>query len=70
MKRAELLELKAKQLAERQQQDPALAQQISEIKARVAQYEAARRVADAPAPPKGLVRLGVMKNEKIERIGA
>ncbi len=70
MKRAELLELKAKQLSDRQQQDPALAQQISEIKARVAQYEAARRVADVPPPPKGLVTLGVKKNDKVERLGA
>jgi predicted CoA-substrate-specific enzyme activase len=69
LKRKELLELKRQQLEARKVNDPEIERQIAEIKARVAQYEAARRVPDM-APQKGLVQLGVKKNDKIERVGA
>jgi predicted nucleotide-binding protein (sugar kinase/HSP70/actin superfamily) len=67
-KRAELLELKKAQMDARKQQDPELEKQINEIKARVATYEAKRRVADVPSPQSGLIQLGVKKNDKVEAI--
>jgi predicted CoA-substrate-specific enzyme activase len=68
LKRAELLELKKQQLSERLVNDPELDKQIAEIKARVSQYEAARRVPDAPEP-RGLVQIGVKKQDgKVARV--
>src|SRR5258706_707442 len=66
-KRLSLLELKAKQLADRKTQDPTLESMIRETKARVAEYskvvEARRPKVDPVQQAKeaGLVRLGIKK---------
>jgi hypothetical protein len=67
-KRLQLLEMKQSQLAARKVQDPALEQQIAEVKLKVAEYSkrlAARRPKIDPveqAKEAGLVRLGIKKS--------
>jgi predicted CoA-substrate-specific enzyme activase len=65
-KRLQLLELKRAQLAERKVQDPALEQQISAVKEKVAEYSkrvSARQVDKVEAAKElGLVRLGIKKD--------
>lgn len=55
MKRLELMELKAKQIAERQTKDPVFLKQLEEVRARVRAYEAPVR---PPEPEAGVIRLG------------
>ncbi len=62
-KRISLLEMKQKQLADRQQNDPSLATQIETLREKVLAYET--RVARKPELPKGVVRLGKKKNGQI-----
>ncbi len=54
-KRIELLELRAKQLAARQQHDPEVVRQLEELRAKVSAYEAP---VNPPEVPKGIVTLG------------
>jgi hypothetical protein len=65
-KRLQLLELKRAQLVQRQQQEPSLEKQITEVKAKVAEYGrkiAARKVDKVEAAKElGLVRLGIKKD--------
>jgi hypothetical protein len=70
-KRLELLQLKAKQLQARQQQDPAVTAQIAELAKKLAAYQAPRRVIEAaPDQVKGLVQLKKKaKDGALEHIG-
>jgi predicted CoA-substrate-specific enzyme activase len=62
-KRLQLLELKAKQLRDRQGSDETLVKQIDEVKRRVAEYAARYKPTGATLEPdKGLVRLGIKKS--------
>ncbi len=54
-KRIELLELRSKQLAARQQSDPQIMSQLEELRAKVAAYEAPKNPVELP---KGMVTLG------------
>jgi predicted nucleotide-binding protein (sugar kinase/HSP70/actin superfamily)/activator of 2-hydroxyglutaryl-CoA dehydratase len=65
-KRVELLELKRKQMAARQQHDPAIEAQLETLRAKLKAYVSPVR---APEPPKGLVTLGRKRDDgSIERI--
>jgi predicted CoA-substrate-specific enzyme activase len=65
-KRLELLELKAKQLADRQIKDEAFLAQLESIRERVRAYEAPKR---APEPEAGVIRLGKKTKDGIVRVG-
>ncbi|MBK8217245.1 MAG: CoA activase [Myxococcales bacterium] len=65
-KRLELLELKAKQLADRQIKDEAFLAQLESIRERVRAYEAPKR---APEPEEGVIRLGKKTKDGIVRVG-
>ncbi|MBL9111927.1 MAG: hypothetical protein JNM74_21765, partial [Myxococcales bacterium] len=65
-KRLELLELKAKQLADRQIKDEAFLAQLETIRERVRAYEAPKR---APEPEEGVIRLGKKTKDGIVRVG-
>jgi hypothetical protein len=68
-KRMELLELKNKQLEERQVQDPEIRAQLEMLRQKVRAYEAPKQKA-APELPKGMVRLGKKtKDGDIVRMG-
>jgi activator of 2-hydroxyglutaryl-CoA dehydratase/predicted nucleotide-binding protein (sugar kinase/HSP70/actin superfamily) len=57
-KRLELLTLRTEQMAARQQTDPAILQQIADVKARIAAYEQSKQQVPEPADlPKGLIQL-------------
>ncbi len=66
-KRLELMELKARQLAERQTTDVAFLKQLEDVRRRVRAYEAPVR---APEPEKGVIRLGKKTKDGIVRVGA
>jgi activator of 2-hydroxyglutaryl-CoA dehydratase/predicted nucleotide-binding protein (sugar kinase/HSP70/actin superfamily) len=55
-KRLQLLELRVEQLRAREQHDPAMEQQIAEVRARIASYEAPPAAPEVDAP-KGLIQL-------------
>ena len=65
-KRLELLELKAKQLADRKIKDEAFLAQLEAIRERVRAYEAPKR---APEPEAGVIRLGKKTKDGIVRVG-
>ncbi len=64
-KRLELMELKAKQIADRQTKDPEFLARLEEIRARVLAYEAPVR---APEPEAGVIRLGKKTKDGIVRV--
>ena len=59
-KRLQLLEMREEQLAARQVRDPAIAQQIVDLRNKISEWNASRVVTPAPEypAPKGLVQLG------------
>ena len=66
-KRLELMELRAKQLADRQTKDPVFLAELEDVRRRVLAYEAPVR---APEPEKGVIRLGKKTKDGIVRVAA
>jgi predicted CoA-substrate-specific enzyme activase len=66
-KRVELLSLRLEQLAARNQRDPAIESQLSELRARLEAYEAP---VSPPELPKGIIRLGKKTPEGVVRVQA
>jgi hypothetical protein len=66
-KRVELLSLRQEQLASRNQQDPAIEAQLTELRARLAAYEAP---VAPPELPKGIIKLGKKTADGVVRLQA
>ena len=66
-KRLELLELRMKQLAARNQRDPSVETQLNDLRARLAAYEVAPQ---KPELPKGIIKLGKKTADGVVRLQA